>query len=419
MKNITNIYRFTILFVLSIALIAKVAISSCIESSNVYLPVYLSEEEFKSAITFQPNFTVANPIEIHTMDSYVYIVDSNKGIIILDNTNPNDLTPIGRINIPGVNSIIIQNNIIIADSATDLITINIEDTTNPQEIKRLSNILSSNVKPRGIWGNKVDESQGIVVDKIYERTSGCNDTITSSSDSTSFGCTSNKQDTLNENYNQLEEIERYFKRMIVIDNLLYVINEQNILLVNIDTFGNIQLVDKVAVEAEVSAISHLGDRLLAGTRRGVMGYRINDDGLSFETSYNYQPWQCQEILFKGTTAFTIENVNNKCGANTNLLEILNFENIDNPEKVSNYPVFNPMKIDVSDTAILIADKDKGLIVLDRSNIQNPSLANQIDAPSPISVNQVDNIALLLSKNGLYQYDINNLNDIYLISYFPF
>ena len=88
-----------------------------------------------------------NPIEVFTS---------------IDNSNPKEPTLVGFINIPGNIDIAIKDDVLYADSAVDLIALNL---ANPLEIsvsKRISNVFPIIPPPDG-GSFAYDESQGLLV----------------------------------------------------------------------------------------------------------------------------------------------------------------------------------------------------------------------------------------------------------------
>jgi len=91
-------------------------------------PIYKSKAEVYANIRSNPAQTIANPGKIFLYGNYIFLNDIDKGVHIIDNSNPSNPVQKAFINIPGNLDIAVKGNILYADLYTDLIVI---DITNP------------------------------------------------------------------------------------------------------------------------------------------------------------------------------------------------------------------------------------------------------------------------------------------------
>ena len=129
-------------------------------------PIYASSENWNKIIATDPQ-----PIEylgkIYYKDNHVFVNERNKGIHIINNTDPNNPTPIKFIQIIGNEDIAIKGNILYADNITDLVAIDISDLDNIQVTSRTENLYSESKKnyPDGYSGyfECVEADRGIII----------------------------------------------------------------------------------------------------------------------------------------------------------------------------------------------------------------------------------------------------------------
>ncbi len=124
--------------------------SGCLEDptpSNVDIPeevegmrpIYFEGEEWKSFSVSGPE-PVQRLGKIYYKDQHIFVIEKNKGIHIIDNTNPANPTPIRFINLKSCNDVAIKGNILYADNYTDLLSIDISDFNDIQLVNRLPNL---------------------------------------------------------------------------------------------------------------------------------------------------------------------------------------------------------------------------------------------------------------------------------------
>jgi len=94
----------------------------------VYIqPIYMSYEDLRIAFRVEPPKPIAEAGKILRHDKYLLINDINKGIHVFDNEDPTQPKAIAFLNIPGNIDIAAKDQVIYADSFTDLLTIEFID----------------------------------------------------------------------------------------------------------------------------------------------------------------------------------------------------------------------------------------------------------------------------------------------------
>lgn len=131
-----------------------------------YKPIYVPASEAKTIRIMGPR-EVDNQGKIYIKDQYIYIGDVEKGVHIIDNSNPTNPQKIAFIQIYGNHDVAIKDNILYADNLDDLVAIDISDSI--QVIKRIEGVYKlpnqtypENV-PYGTYFECADSEQGIVV----------------------------------------------------------------------------------------------------------------------------------------------------------------------------------------------------------------------------------------------------------------
>jgi len=130
-----------------------------------YEPVYMSEQEYMNAIKMESARELKEPGKIYFYENHLFINESNEGVHVIDNSDPANPQKVGFINIPANKDIAVKNDLLYADSETNLLVFDIQDIQNPELIATKENVFekSGNEAP-GFVHTQVDPSKGIVVD---------------------------------------------------------------------------------------------------------------------------------------------------------------------------------------------------------------------------------------------------------------
>jgi hypothetical protein len=124
------------------------------QQPSEYKPILMAREELENSIKLLPPQSIEKYGKIYTKDNFLYINDFQKGVHIVDNTDPSSPKALAFISIPGNVDISIKNNIIYADNATDLVALKYDGST-LTEVDRNRAVFPEPGPPDGLW---VDEA---------------------------------------------------------------------------------------------------------------------------------------------------------------------------------------------------------------------------------------------------------------------
>ena len=131
------------------------------EMYTFYRPVYKTKAEVREQIKSSPAIAIENPGKIYVKNNYVFLNDIDKGIHVIDFSNP--VNPVNKafVAIPGCRDIAVKNNYLYADCFTDLVTIDISDASNVV----LKNYIN-NVFPFRFYYDGSEDSSKMVVEWV-------------------------------------------------------------------------------------------------------------------------------------------------------------------------------------------------------------------------------------------------------------
>jgi hypothetical protein len=136
-----------------------------IRFQEYYKPVYISEQ-LAYRIQLQPARSLQEPGRIYVKDNLLIVNETFKGFHLFDNSNPEDPRPLLFLEVPGAGNMAIQGDYLYVDNITDLLTLNISNLQDIQEVNRQKGVFpgSQNYPPmRNVGFECVDPKRGIVV----------------------------------------------------------------------------------------------------------------------------------------------------------------------------------------------------------------------------------------------------------------
>ncbi|OIN59553.1 hypothetical protein [Arsenicibacter rosenii] len=129
-----------------------------------YRPVYASYEEVRQIQTLTPQPLKA-PGKIYIKDKFLFINEIDKGIHVVDNSDPAKPVRISFIAIRGNRDIAVKDSILYADNAVDLVALNIANPRNVRVVKRVENSFPYPAYPpqTNVTFECADPAKGVVI----------------------------------------------------------------------------------------------------------------------------------------------------------------------------------------------------------------------------------------------------------------
>lgn len=130
-------------------------------------PVYMSYQELRSSVVVAPPKALEDISRVYLFGDQLFLNERNRGIHVIDNSNPESPDRLSFIEIPGNTEVSIKNGFLYADSYVDLVTLDIRTLESIQEVNRVEDIFPydeyQNV-PDDVYFTNVDPERGVVVD---------------------------------------------------------------------------------------------------------------------------------------------------------------------------------------------------------------------------------------------------------------
>ncbi|MBS4013945.1 MAG: hypothetical protein KGZ97_09365 [Bacteroidetes bacterium] len=381
-------------------------------------PIYMSYDEFRGSFKTSPAKDIVNPGKIYFKDNYIFINDVNAGIHVIDNSNPTSPQSVVFYEIIGNVDIAIRGNILFADSYIDLVAFDISDIMNPIEISRMENVfpevlpIVEDVDYPVAYG-LFDPKNGVIVgwDVKLVRESNL-----WGHGSWRWGAEFTTMDGGN-NGGQAG-IAGSMARFMLNQNYLYSVAQPWVLkTIDVINPANMTVTDSIYTWREMETLFRLDEFLFVGTTSGMVVYSLENPSAPLYISEFNHANACDPVVVENDIAYVTLRTGNACFGTSNQLDVIDLSDIYNPELIKTYELHNPHGLGIDNGILFICDGDAGLKIFDASNpleIAANMIAHfpNIDA---FDVIPLGDILILIGKDGLYQYDYTNPQNIQLIS----
>ena len=391
------------------------------------VPVYMSYEELRSPLTVSGGKELMQPGKIYFKDQFIYINEYQKGIHVVDLSDPENPTPKAFIEIPGNVDMAIRNNVLFADNYVDLLLIDISNPVQPLEIKRIEKLFEYVIPPYDEQYplDEIDQEKGVILSyEVKEITREIfhnpypwpifYEYAMLSSDSRSYNATGSGG---GDSYG----VGGSMARFLTYDDYLYAL-ESTFKLKSI----NISNIDEPFVAYEqylwgnVETLFIADDHMYVGTSNGMHILGLQQPSIPTLLSTYEHVTACDPVVVEGDKAYVTLRAGNRCGGNQNLLEVIDISDKYAPTRMASFIMTEPYGLGIDNNTLFVCEGPYGLKVYDATDplsITSHKKAefNNIHAYDVIPLGS---ILFMVGDNGFYIYDYSDLEQISLLGTLP-
>lgn len=418
-KNQT--FRFSAILLL----LMPIAFTACIkdECSNTYSytfyrPVYKTKAEVRANIKSNGPRDLVNTGKLYILGNYIFLNEMDKGIHVIDNTNPAAPRNIAFIDIPGNIELAAKGDILYADLYTDLVALDISNPSNVSVRKIMENIF-----PYRAYSNGYSpDNTKIIVDWIKTDTTVTEDCynrgrwLSTQMDSGAFlFANASGSGPSGGNSSAPVGMSGSMARFTIMNNRLYTVSYNDLDVFNISSAPDPYHVTRKNIGSNIETIYPFKNKLFIGSMTGMFIYNVsNPDAPSLAGQFSHVR-TCDPVIADDNFAYVTLRSGTPCQGFTNELDILQLNNITDPQLLKVYTMTNPRGLSKSGNHLFICDGTSGVKVYNASDVMNLQLVKTITGLDPFDVIAYNNVAMVVAKDGLYQYDYSDINNIRLLS----
>jgi hypothetical protein len=350
--------------------------------------------------------------KLYLYGKYIFLNEIDKGIHIIDNSDPKSPRNISFINIPGNVDLAVKNGYLYADSYADLVVLDISDPTNVTPKKFIDKVFKDrNFYYQGNASNpetyKVvvgfNERDTTVECETYRRWENCsNCTFTASGRQFSTAPMSGTGGSM--------------ARFTIVSDYLYTVTNSELFSFNITDASNPSFSNKALLGSwGIETIYPFGNHLFIGSNNGMFIYNLsNPASPSFVSRFSHVS-SCDPVIADDQYAYVTLRSGTECQGFTNQMEVLDITSLTQPKLVKTYPMTNPHGLAKDNDLLFLCDGKDGLKIFNSANANNITLHKRISGLETYDVILQNKIALVVATDGLYQYNYADKNKITFLS----
>lgn len=379
------------------------------QTYTIYSPVYASKSEVLASINSAAT-VITHAGKMYLKDNFIFLNEVNKGIHVIDNSDPSHPAQIAFLKIPGNLDIAIKGNTLYADMYGDLLALDITDIHHAKITSTINNFFQGRTYVNGS-PSMVDDK--VAVDwKEKDTAVFVNDYPYPTMQDGGILYANN-----NGPNKSATGVAGSMASMVLVNNYLYAISEMHSLgIVDVTNAAQPKLDSSFFAGFDLQTVFPFKDKLFLGSAIGMFVYDISDPQNPVSVGQFEHGQACDPVIADGDYAYVTLHAGDGCGGDQNELDVIDIKDITNSQLVKTYQLIKPTGLSKDGNYLFVCDGTEVKIY----NALNPSalkLIKQIKATEPYDVIAANNKMMVVTATGLYQYDYSNINNIRQLSFF--
>jgi hypothetical protein len=173
--------------------------------------------------------------------------------------------------------------------------------------------------------------------------------------------------------------------------------------------------NKVNLTWGIETIYPFKSNLFIGSMTGMFVYGTSNPAQPNRLGAFAHARVCDPVIADDKYAYVTLRSGSTCAGFTNQLDVVNIQNLPATSLVKSYPLTNPHGLSKDDNTLFICDGPAGLKVFDAADVTNLKLLQTVSGINAYDVITVNGNAIVVAKEGLYQYDYTNRSNVKLLS----
>jgi len=383
---------------------------------KVATPEYMTIDAFRSSVKITAPISIVESGKIYVYNNLVLVNDIDKGIHIIDNSDPGHPQKIAFISLKANKDMEIKGDYLYADSLMDLVVFDISDVNNIKEVNRLKDVF-----PRYIILPFIEDLIFDNNDYVYNPDEILVSWTISEErrrieevDYSNIGILEN--DVIFANTNSATGQGGSLARFKIVNDILYAVDSHNINLFNITNLDSPIDIGKIYAGFDIETIFNKEDHLFLGSMSGMYIYDISKPTIPEFVSEFQHGTACDPVVVDNEFAYITLRAGNFCGALESSLLIVDISDLYNPSLKKSYAMDNPYGLGIKDNLLFICDGTSGLKVYNKTDVDNLVMLNHFKDINTFDVIPLEERLLMIGKDVLYQYTYGD-DGINLLSQF--
>ncbi|MFN7120262.1 MAG: LVIVD repeat-containing protein [Saprospiraceae bacterium] len=386
-------------------------------------PIYRTEAQIRQEIKTEAPRALENPGKIYVYGDYLLINEVNAGIHIIDNQDPRNPKNLTFINIPGNVDMAVRNNMLYADRFIDLITINISNPAQPVVAKIVENCFPSlgfdATRGHLIGYREVEVTQNAPCD-WQDGWWWREGRVFVAQDAVANFTNQNRGKVTGASVPGGNGIGGSMARFSLMDHYLYTVDNNSLRVFDVKNEAEPNPLTTVNIGWGIETIFPYNNNLFIGSRNGMFIYDASNPLQPTQLSFFQHAQACDPVFVDGDIAYVTLRDGTECQNFNNQLDIINIKDLKNPKLLKTHPMHRPHGLSVVEGMVYLCDDDQGLKVFDAKDYNKLDLQSHLKHFRAYDVITLPwlNQAIVVGKDGLYQFDITNPAKLQELSRIP-
>lgn len=395
---------------------------NCRHTYTLFTPIFKSLTEARANMKSMAPTPLENTGKLFILGNYIFLSEVNKGIHVIDNSQPASPKNISFIAVPGNVDLAVAGNTLYADSYADLVAF---DISNPKQVtaKKFLNKLFTD-KAYYVGSGSNPDSIKVIVDWIKRDTTVDCETYSYLYNNYYFRGLADMRG----NYSLASSAQSgvpgglaakgmggSMARFALLNQYLYALNSTNLISVDISSPQNPVQSGTTGIGWGIETIYPFNDKLFIGSTNGMFIYDVSNASSPSKLGQFTHVTSCDPVIADGSYAYVTLRTGTMCAGNTNRLDVVNISSLTNPSLTKSYNLTNPHGLSKDGNLLFICDGTDGLKIYNAGNPSDAKLLKRIEGIETYDVIAWNNKALVVAKDGLYQFDYSDPSNIKLLS----
>ena len=394
--------------------------------------IYETKPAVRESIKSDAPQAIEQPGKLVVQGNYIFLNEIDKGVHVIDNSNPAQPKNIAFIAIPGNQDLAIKGNTMYADLYSNLLTLDITDPRSVSVKKIDANIFPSRSYGGvvAINGNQVifdssfivtgwDVKDTTVTEKynaatwrrldqggviVFDNCPYCDFAAVPSTSSSGVKVSTGIG------------VAGSMARFAIVGERLYTIgNHESLQIFNITNPQAPVPVNQIYFSAVVETIFPFKDKLMMGAANGMYIYDISSPDAPVQVGLFTHAESCDPVITDGNNAYVTLRTGTLCNGTINQLDVLDVSNVMQPSLLKSYDLTHPQGLSIDGKLLFICDDNAGLKIYDATKPDNLQLLKTFSDINAYDVIANNGDAIVVAKDGLYQFDYSQASNIRQLS----
>jgi hypothetical protein len=391
-------------------LILPVVFSACVRDHcrrahtfTYYTPVYKTRAEVRANIKSNAPRDLVNPGKLYVYGNYVFVNEIDRGVHIIDNTDPAHPRNLAFVDIPGNVDIAAKGNILYADLYTDLVALDISNPANVT-VKKIVDF----VFPERLYSNgfAADSSRIIAEWKKIDTTivEDCDHNFWNPVRTDVLYASPLANAASGNSSAQPVGISGSMARFTIVNNYMYAVDHHTLRTFSISNPADPVQAGLLNAGWDIETIYPFKNKLFLGSMNGLFIFDISNPSAPVKEGEFNHGRACDPVVADNDFAYVTLRSGTTCGPTQNELQVVNVQNLQSPYLLKTYAMTNPFGLSKDNSTLFVCDGSAGLKIYEATNPSNLQLVKTIAGIEPFDVIAWNKKAIVVAKDGLYQFD---------------